>query len=132
MIIAVAKETYPNERRVALVPASVPALVKSGNSVRIESGAGAAAGFTDDAFRQAGAEIVSDRRELVQSADVLLQVHGLGANPQAGDAELELIHDGLVIVAPFDPLGNPAAVQRVAERGATLFAMELVPRITRA
>ena len=132
MIIAVAKETYPGERRVALVPASVPALVKSGNRVRIETGAGVAAGFTDDAFRQAGAEIVTDRRELFQSADVLLQVRGLGANPQTGSADLELIRDALVIVAPFDPLGNPAAVEQVAERGATLFAMELIPRITRA
>jgi H+-translocating NAD(P) transhydrogenase subunit alpha len=132
MIIAVAKETYPGERRVALVPASVPALVKSGNRVRIETGAGFAAGFADDAFRQAGAEIVTDRRELFQSADVLLQVRGLGANPQTGSADLELIRDALVIVAPFDPLGNPAAVGRVAERGATLFAMELIPRITRA
>jgi NAD(P) transhydrogenase subunit alpha len=132
MIIAVAKETYPNERRVALVPASVPALVKSGNRVRIETGAGIAAGFIDDAFRQSGAEIVTDRRELFQSADVLLQVRGLGANPSAGDRDLDLIRDGLVIVAPFDPLGNPTAVQRAAERGATLFAMELIPRITRA
>jgi NAD(P) transhydrogenase subunit alpha len=132
MIIAVAKETYPNERRVALVPGSVPALVKSGNRVRIETGAGMAAGFTDDAFRQAGAEIVTDRRELLQSADVLLQVRGLGANPRMGDADLDLMRDSLVIVAPFDPLGNPSAVQRVAQRGATLFAMELIPRITRA
>jgi NAD(P) transhydrogenase subunit alpha len=132
MIIVIAKETYPNEHRVALVPASVPALLKSGNRVRIETGAGLAAGFTDDAFRQAGAEIVTDRCELFQSADVLLQVRGLGANPQMGDVDLDLIRDSLVIVAPFDPLGNASAVQRVAQRGATLFAMELIPRITRA
>jgi NAD(P) transhydrogenase subunit alpha len=132
MIIAVAKETFPGERRVALVPASLPALAKYGGRVRVEAGAGVAAGFTDEAYRSAGAELVTDRRDLLQSCDVLLQVRGLGANPRAGEADLELIDDRLVLVAPFDPLGNPAAVRRVAERGATLFAMELIPRITRA
>jgi NAD(P) transhydrogenase subunit alpha len=132
MIIAVAKETYPGERRVALVPASVPGLVKSGSRVLVESGAGVAAGCTDEAFRQAGAEIIASRHELFQSADALLQVRGLGANPMVGESDLEFIRDGLVIVAPFDPLGNPSAVRRIAERGATLFAMELIPRITRA
>jgi NAD(P) transhydrogenase subunit alpha len=132
MIIAVAKETYPGERRVALVPASVPPLIKTGGRVVVQSGAGIAAGFTDDAYRQAGAEVIGDRRQLLQSADVLLQVRGLGANPQAGEADLDLVRDTLVIVAPFDPLGNPAAVREVADRGVTLFAMELIPRITRA
>jgi NAD(P) transhydrogenase subunit alpha len=132
MIIAVPKETYPGERRVALVPASVPPLVKSGARVQIEAGAGAAAGFTDDAYRAAGAETLADRRQLFESADVLLQVRGLGANPQAGAADLELMRDTLVIVAPVDPLGNPQAVRQLAERGVTLFAMELIPRITRA
>jgi NAD(P) transhydrogenase subunit alpha len=132
MIIAVPKETYPGERRVALVPASVPPLVKSGARVQIEAGAGAAAGFTDDAYRAVGAETLADRRQLFESADVLLQVRGLGANPQAGAADLELMRDTLVIVAPVDPLGNPQAVRQLAERGVTLFAMELIPRITRA
>jgi NAD(P) transhydrogenase subunit alpha len=132
MIIAVAKETFPGERRVALVPSSVAPLLKGGGRVLIEQGAGAAAGFNDDAYRSAGAEIVADRRELFQSADVLLQVRGLGANQKAGIADLDLIGDTLVIVAPFDPLGSPSAVRQVAERGATLFAMELIPRITRA
>jgi NAD(P) transhydrogenase subunit alpha len=132
MLIAVPKETYPGERRVALVPPSVPPLTKSGARVAIEAGAGASAGFADEAFRAAGAEVVADRRQLFESADVLLQVRGLGANPQAGAADLESMRDTLVIVAPVDPLGNPRAVQQLAERGVTLFAMELIPRITRA
>ncbi|MEX0611913.1 MAG: Re/Si-specific NAD(P)(+) transhydrogenase subunit alpha [Pirellulales bacterium] len=132
MNIGVPKETYPGERRVALVPAGVPTLTKIGAHVQIEAGAGAGAWFTDDAYRQAGAEIVADRRQLFQSADVLLQVRALGANPQAGAADLDLMNDGLVIVAPADPLGNPQAVRQLAERGVTLFAMELIPRITRA
>jgi len=132
MIIAVPKETYPGERRVAMVPAGVPAIIKDGSRVIVEAGAGASAGFTDEAYRSAGAEIVGDRRQLFESADVVLQVRGLGANSEAGVADLELMRDGLVIVAPVDPLGNPDAVRKLAERGVTLFAMELIPRITRA
>lgn len=132
MNIAVPKETFPGERRVALVPASLSGLTKCGCSVQIEAGAGVAAGFPDAAYREAGAEIVADRCQLFQSADVVLAVRGLGANPLAGAADLEFVRDGLVIVAPCDPLGNPSAVQQLAERGVTLFAMELIPRITRA
>jgi NAD(P) transhydrogenase subunit alpha len=132
MKIAVPKETYPGERRVALVPNSVAILKKIGCHVQIEAGAGERAFFPDDAYRLAGAEVLSDRRQLFDSADVVLQVRGLGANPNEGRADLELIRDGLVIVAPCDPLGNPSAVQQLAERGVSLFAMEMIPRITRA
>ena len=132
MNIAVAKETYPGERRVALVPASIAVLAKAGCKVQIEAGAGTAAGFPDDAYRQLGAEIVSDRGQLFRSADVLLQVRVLGANPNAGQADLKLVRDGLTIVGSCDPLGNPQAVAELAERGVTLFAMEMIPRITRA
>jgi H+-translocating NAD(P) transhydrogenase subunit alpha len=132
MIVAVAKESFPGERRVALVPALVPTLTKLGCTVRVEASSGIAAGFVDDAYRQQGAEIVPDRGQLIQSADVLLQVHALGANSAAGHAELDLVHEGLAIVGMCDPLGNPQLVQQLAQRGATLFAMELIPRITRA
>jgi NAD(P) transhydrogenase subunit alpha len=132
MIVAVAKETFPGERRVAIVPAAVTALVKSGARVQVEAGAGDAAGFTDEAYRAAGAEPVSDRSQLIQSADVLLQVRGLGANLVAGAADLDFLREGLVVIAPCDPLGNPKAIELLAERGVTLFAMELIPRITRA
>jgi NAD(P) transhydrogenase subunit alpha len=132
MIIAVPKETFPGERRVAIVPAAVPAVVKNGLSVHVETEAGSAAGYTDEAYRAAGAEIVHDRRQLFQSGDVVLQVRGLGANLVAGAADLDSMRDGQVVVAPCDPLGNPKAIELLAERGVTLFAMELIPRITRA
>jgi len=132
MKIAVAKETYPGERRVALVPASVAALKKLGGVVSVESGAGTAAGFPDDAYRAVGAEVATDRRQLFDAADVLLQVRTLGANPLAGRGDLDLVHEGLVIIGTADPLGNPQAAKELADRGATLFAMELIPRITRA
>lgn len=132
MIIAVPKETFPGERRVAIVPAAIPALIKAGARVQIEADAGVEAGFPDDAYRSAGAEIITDRRLLFQSADVVLQVRGLGANSEAGADDLESMRDGLVLLAPCDPLGNPNAVKQLAERNVTLFAMELIPRITRA
>jgi proton-translocating NAD(P)+ transhydrogenase subunit alpha len=132
MNIAVVKETYPGERRVALVPLSIAALVKLGCHVQVEAGAGQAACYPDDAYREHGAEIVADRGQLFQAADIVAQVRALGANPAAGQADLELVRDGLAIVGTCDPLGNPAAVQQLAERGVTLFAMELIPRITRA
>ncbi|HVT30997.1 MAG TPA: Re/Si-specific NAD(P)(+) transhydrogenase subunit alpha [Lacipirellulaceae bacterium] len=132
MIVAVPKETYPGERRVALVPSIVAQLIKSGLRVQIEAKAGLAAEFSGDAYADVGAEVVSDRGEMIRAADVLLQVRGLGANVNNGAADLEFMREGLVIVAPCDPLGNPEAVRQLAERGVTLFAMELIPRITRA
>jgi H+-translocating NAD(P) transhydrogenase subunit alpha len=132
MNISIPKETFPGERRVALVPASITSISKIGGRVQIEAGAGAAAGFTDDAYRAAGAEIVSDRRQLFQASDMVLQVRALGANPSAGAADLELMRDGLVIGGTCDPLGNPRGVAQLAECGVTVFAMELMPRITRA
>ena len=132
MIIGVPKETYPGERRVALVPSSMPPLIKSGLRVQIEAKAGLAAGFNGDAYADAGAEVIDDREQIIRSSDVLLQVRGLGANPHAGVADLQYMREGQVIIAPCDPLGNLEAVRQLAERGVTLFAMELIPRITRA
>jgi NAD(P) transhydrogenase subunit alpha len=132
MKISVPRETCPGERRVALAPSSIAALQKIGCQVQIEAGAGEQAYFTDDAYRAAGAQIIADRRQLFESADVVLQVRGLGANPTAGEADLPLFREDLVVIAPCDPLGNPQAVKQCAERGISLFAMEMIPRITRA
>jgi len=132
MNIAVIRETYPGERRVALVPAVVPSLAKVGWHVLVESGAGEAAGFSDVDFEAKGAEIVSDRRAAFERADVVLQVRALGANSEAGRGDLELLRPGQVVVGMCDPLGNPQAVRELADHKTTLFAMELIPRITRA
>jgi NAD(P) transhydrogenase subunit alpha len=132
MNVAVAKETFPGERRVALVPTVVAALTKIGCQVQIEAGAGESAGLTDDAYRDAGARVVADRRELFAAADIVLQVRTLGANSEAGQADVKLVREGLVIVGMSDPWGHPQAVRQLADRGVTLFAMELLPRISRA
>jgi len=131
MKIAVPKETYPGERRVALVPASLPRLTKAGLQVVIETGAGAAAGFGDDEYREAGAQIVNSRDETF-SADVIAQVRALGANPQAGRDDLSRMRQGQTIIGTCDPLGSPEAVRDVAATGASLLALEMIPRITRA
>lgn len=132
MIVAVPRETYAGERRVALVPAGVAQLAKRGIECRVETGAGIDAGFTDQAYQDAGAEIVADRGDLLGSADVVLQVRTLGANPSSSPGDLNVIKSGAVVIGTADPLGNPAAASEYASRGLTLFALELLPRITRA
>ena len=91
MKVGVVKESFPDERRVALVPAGLSALGKAEMGVVVESGAGQAAGFSDAAYEEKGARVVADRGEVFASADVILQVRCLGANPEAGRADLELL-----------------------------------------
>ncbi len=132
MHVAILKETFPGERRVAMVPAVIPSLVDQGIHVQVESGAGAAAGFADDAYQQKKAEICTSREQLFQTADVVVMVRALGANPEAGQADLQHLRDGQAVVGLCDPLGNPQAIQQIAEEGGALFALEMLPRITRA
>jgi NAD(P) transhydrogenase subunit alpha len=132
MIVGTVKESFPGEDRVALVPSVVPTLTKAGYEVVIEAGAGIPAGFPDAAYTEKGARTVASRAEVFGQADIVFQVRGYGANPEAGRADLELMRSGQMIVAMFEPLTALDAVKEVAARGATLFAMELVPRITRA
>jgi NAD(P) transhydrogenase subunit alpha len=132
MIVGVARESFPDERRVAIVPAVVPNLIKAGWEVILEAGAGAGAAIIDDAFVEKGAKIVADRAEVFSRAEVILQVRTLGANPIAGKADLELLRPGQLLIGFCDPLGAPQAARSLAEKGVTLMAMEMLPRITRA
>ena len=131
MIVGFVKETFPDERRVALVPAVLPSLTKAGCEVVMESAAGESAGYPDSTYTDKGAKIVG-RAEVFKTADVLFQVRGFGANPEHGRADVDQLRKDQVVVAAFEPLTAHAEVKAVAERGATLFALELVPRITRA
>ncbi|MBC8875839.1 MAG: Re/Si-specific NAD(P)(+) transhydrogenase subunit alpha [Planctomycetes bacterium] len=131
MKVAVVTETFPGEKRVALIPANVAQLTKAGLDVIVQSGAGAAAGFADASYQEKGAEIANDRAAAF-AADLALQVRCLGANPEAGRADLEYMRTGQIIVGMCDPFGSPAAVRDVAGAGADLFSLELIPRITRA
>lgn len=131
MLLGVPKETFPGERRVALVPAALGPLVKAGIQVRIEQGAGLAAGFADALFAEKGAQIVAGRAE-VFAADAVCQVRLLGANPQEGRADLPLLRPGQTLIGMCDPLGMPKLAEELAARGANVLALELMPRITRA
>ncbi len=128
MIVGVPAETYPDERRVALIPAMAPKLTLAGLEMLVEPGAGAPAGYPDSAFEAQGARLAPDRTALFSSADVLVYVHG----PAAAGPDLALLRDGQVVVGLLDPLGAPEAARQLAERGVTAFALELVPRISRA
>ena len=132
MIVGVPRETYPDEQRVALVPAAVPLLAKTGLELLVEQGAGVSAGFPDAAYEEQGGRVAPDRKQLISSADVLLYVRGLGANPDAGRADLELMRPGQLVVGLLDPLGVPKAAQELADKGVNAFALELLPRISRA
>lgn len=132
MIIGVVKETFPGERRVALVPASLPALTKAGHEVLVQAGAGQAAGFADREYQAKGAKIIDERREVFRAADVLCQVRTASANPREGLADLALHRQDQTIVGLAEPLSDPSPIQALAATGAQVFAMELIPRITRA
>jgi len=132
MIVGVPKETFPGERRVALVPAVVPNLVKAGSEVLVQQGAGDAAGFPDSLYAGKGARIAATRHEVFESADALLQVLGHGANDKTGRDDLPLLRAGQILIGFLRPLGDPRTVEEIARTGAIAFAVELMPRITRA
>lgn len=132
MILAVPKETFPGERRVALVPSAVPALTKAGFTVLVQSDAGLAAACPDADYADKGAEIVADRKALFERAEALLMVRTPGANPEAGGDDIALLKPGQILIGLTEPFTDPTISQAVAETGATLFSMEMIPRITRA
>ena len=124
MKIGVPRETWPGETRVALIPATVAALRKTGLDVVVEREAGTAAGFPAAAYEQAGASLAS-RDALFSTADLILQVRSV-------PADRGRLRKGQVVIGFADPLGAPEGLRAFAEAGATAFSMELMPRITRA
>jgi NAD(P) transhydrogenase subunit alpha len=130
MKLAVLKETCPDERRVALVPSAVKPLQKIGCEVLIESGAGLASGYNDDKYRDVGAQIGS--RDDCFSADVVTHVRCLGANKQGFEADLNSYQDGQIVIGMCDPLGSADFIGKAADKGVSLLALEMIPRITRA
>ena len=132
MIVGIPKESFPGERRVALVPAVIPSLVKAGFEVVVESGAGAAAGYPDAEFAGKGGKVVETRAEVFKAADVVLQVLCHGSNDVNGKADLPLLRAGQVLIGFLRPLGSAETVQEIASTGATAFSIELMPRTTRA
>jgi proton-translocating NAD(P)+ transhydrogenase subunit alpha len=132
MIAGVIAETLPGERRVAVVPAVVPALSKAGLSVAVESGAGLSAGFTDAAYLEQGAEIAPAAADVVARADLMLRVRISPPATDPGRVDLSRLRRGQTIIAFLDPLNEPSISQGLANAGVAAFSMELMPRITRA
>lgn len=130
--VGVPRETFPGERRVAITPRAMDVLAKSGVEFLIEPSAGAAAGFPDSEYAERGARIAGSRVEVFASAEIVLQVRTPGANPQAGRADLALLRRGQTLIGFGEPLNSPGETMELAERWVTSFAMELIPRITRA
>lgn len=132
MMIGIPKETFPGERRVAMIPAQLAPLTKAGLTVVVESGAGVAAGFPDAEFEEKGARISASRGDVFAQAETLLQVRTLGANPEAGRADFDLLRSGQTVIGFCEPLSPGEAMKDLAARGVSVFSMELMPRISRA
>src|SRR5580704_3812636 len=131
LTVGVPKETSAQERRVAIVPADVRSLKKAGFEVLVETNAGLHAGFLDAQYTQQGARIAADRAELA-AAEVIVHVRAGAADPREPFAVGESLRENQILVALCDPLSDPRPIAALAERRVTTFALELLPRITRA
>ena len=132
MIVGVPRESFPGERRVALVPVVVPNLTKAGFEVLVEAGAGVGAGYPDTEYVSKGAKIVASRAEVFRSADIVVQVLCYGSNDKTGKADVPLYRTGQVLIGFLRPLGSIETIQEIASKGVTAFSVELMPRTTRA
>jgi len=132
MIVGVPRESFPGERRVALVPAAIPNLIKAGLEVVVEAGAGAAAGYPDADYTAKGAKIAADRAEVFRAADIVVQILCYGSNDKTGKADLPLFRNGQVLIGFLRPLGSIETIQEIASNGVTSFSVELMPRTTSA
>src|SRR5579883_1536419 len=131
MKIAILKERRPHETRVAATPETVKKLKALGAEITVETGAGSAAGYTDQAYSEAGANIVPDAAAAASAGDIIFKVQ----RPMSADEgvdEVGLLRQGQMLMAPLGALTNKDLVQALASKGVTAFALELIPRITRA
>jgi NAD(P) transhydrogenase subunit alpha len=131
VILGVPRETFPGENRVAMVPAVVAILIKSGVAVWIERGAGESAGYRDADYELKGAHLAS-RDEVFANAQIIAHVRVAGANPAGTRDDARRYRPGQIVIGMADPLGEPAAARDFASTRTTLMALELLPRITRA
>ncbi len=130
--VGIPKETYPGEKRVALIPANIPQFKKAGAEVIVQSGAGEEAGYPDSEYVKNGAEIVKTREEVFAKADVILQVRALGANPEEGLKDIPLMRERQILIGFMEPFFAKNMIEEVAKKGVISFALELLPRTSRA
>ncbi|MEL6544778.1 MAG: Re/Si-specific NAD(P)(+) transhydrogenase subunit alpha [Myxococcota bacterium] len=131
MRVGVIKESYADEKRVAVVPADLARLKKKSVEFVVERGAGLAAGYPDSAYEKAGASL-ADRAEVFERSDLMAQVRGLGQNPGAGQSDVDALKAGQSVIAFLDPLAQAHTTRAYAEKQVSALSMELMPRITRA
>lgn len=131
LLAGVVRENYPMERRVAIVPGDVGRLKKKSVELLVEHGAGLEAGFVDADYEKAGAKL-AERAEVLEQAEVLLQIRGLALSLHDEADELQRFGQGRTIIAFLEPLTQPKSLERYAARALTSLSMELMPRITRA
>jgi len=132
MVVGVPRESFPGERRVALVPAVVPNLTKAGLEVVTEAGAGLAAGYPDADYAAKGAKIVASRAEVFRAADIVAQVLCYGSNDKTGKEDVPLFRRGQALIGFLRPLGSIETIREIAAKGVISFSVELMPRTTRA
>ncbi len=126
MIFASLKEQTPNENRVAVSAETIRQISQWGHRVIVEQGTGVKAGLSDDALQKAGAEIVSSAKEIYQRADILLKIWAPTAQ------EMKYLHEGQIILANFQALSHKDRIAEFAKKGVTCFALDLLPRLSRA
>ena len=132
MKIGIPREIFEDERRVAATPPSVHKLISLGYEVMIEGGAGEAANYTDDAYEKVGATIAADTKALWQEADVVLKVRAPMKNPSLNAHEVDLMKEGAFLVSYLWPAQNPELLEKLAAKKITSFAIDSLPRISRA
>jgi len=132
MIVGVPKESFPGERRVALVPSVIPNLVKAKLEVVVEAGAGIEAGFRDSDYEAKGGKVLANRAAVFGAADIIVQVLCHGSNDQTGKADVALYRKGQTLVGFLRPFGNVQTLEDIANAGVTSLSIELMPRTTRA
>ncbi|MGB7324578.1 MAG: Re/Si-specific NAD(P)(+) transhydrogenase subunit alpha [Rubripirellula sp.] len=124
MRIGVPKETWPGERRTAMVPANAKKLIRQGFAVSVESGAGIESGFDDPSYTEAGATVVADRQDLLRQSDLVLRVR------KPANDEVASLKDGAVHVSFLDPYNEPDLITAMSNQGVTAISMEMIPRST--
>ncbi|MCG6862150.1 MAG: Re/Si-specific NAD(P)(+) transhydrogenase subunit alpha [Chromatiaceae bacterium] len=132
MKIGAPREVHPQECRVAITPDTAEQIQKLGYTVAIEAGAGEKAHFSDDAYREAGVEVVEDVRDLWARSDIILKVNGPETHPNECMDETELLREGGTLISFIWPAQNSELMDKLAARKATVLAMDSVPRISRA
>jgi H+-translocating NAD(P) transhydrogenase subunit alpha len=132
MKIGVPKEVHEGEKRVATTPEVAELLIKLGFSVAIESGAGSAADIPDEAYKKVGVEIINNTRNLWKSADIIVKIRAPELHPEINKDESDLLKKGGHLISFIWPAQNDALLQKLAKKNATVFAMDSIPRISRA